>query len=408
MIGAGLAGLAASLSLSRAGKRVTIHEAGPAAGGRCRAYFDRELGLTIDNGNHLLLSGNTAAAAYIEEIGSRSRIHVPAEPAFPFVDARTRRRWTLRPNRGRVPWWIFRRDRRVPGTRAIDYLRLMAITRVRDDRSVAQSLAGNPLYVSLIEPLAIAVLNTRPEAGLARLLGAVVRETLMVGGRACVPLFPRQDLSDSLIEPAVQALRSRGAEIRFGRRVSALTVAGDRVAALIVGGETIPVRSDEAILLAVPPWVAQTLLPDITAPERFEAILNIHFRFDAPSAGGDRFVGIIGGVAEWVFVKPGHVSVTISAANRLVDEAPESIAARVWRDVGLALGIDGPMPPYRVIKERRATFAATADQEARRPPARTGLANLALAGDWTATGLPATIEGAIRSGRSAAHVLLTS
>jgi uncharacterized protein with NAD-binding domain and iron-sulfur cluster len=71
-----------------------------------------------------------------------------------------------------------------------------------------------------------------------------------------------------------------------------------------------------------------------------------------------------------------------------------------------ALGVAAPMPPVRVVKERRATFAADATQERRRPPARTRLANLVLAGDWTATGLPATIEGAIRSGRTAARVLL--
>ena len=108
-----------------------------------------------------------------------------------------------------------------------------------------------------------------------------------------------------------------------------------------------------------------------------------------------------------MFVKPGHVSVTISAANRMVDRSAEAIAAAVWPDVSAALRLHAPdMPPYRVVKERRATFAATAAQERRRPDARTPVANLALAGDWTATGLPATIEGAIRSGRRAAELLL--
>jgi len=139
-------------------------------------------------------------------------------------------------------------------------------------------------------------------------------------------------------------------------------------------------------------------------PGAFEAILNLHFRLDA-SPGPAGFIGLIGGVAEWVFIKPGIVSVTISAASRLVDQPAEAVAARVWPEVRRALALPEPMPPVRVVKEKRATFAATAAQERRRPPARTSLANLALAGDWTATGLPATIEGAIRSGRSAAEVL---
>ena len=109
-------------------------------------------------------------------------------------------------------------------------------------------------------------------------------------------------------------------------------------------------------------------------------------------------------MAEWVFVKSNVVSVTISAANRYVDLPASEIAARTWPNVQAALNIPAqtPMPKYRVVKERRATFAATATQEPLRPTTRTNLANLTLAGDWTATGLPATIEGAIRSGQAAA------
>ena len=169
------------------------------------------------------------------------------------------------------------------------------------------------------------------------------------------------------------------------------------------------------VVLAVPPWVATDLLPDLVAPVAFEAILNIHFAHQAAADGprGDSgFIGLISGVAQWVFIKPGHVSVTISAANDRVDDPAPVIAASVWPDVAHALGLPDAskqtMPPYRVIKEKRATFAATAQQEARRPQSRTKIAaNLALAGDWTDTGLPATIEGAIRSGRSAAELLLS-
>jgi hydroxysqualene dehydroxylase len=100
--------------------------------------------------------------------------------------------------------------------------------------------------------------------------------------------------------------------------------------------------------------------------------------------------------------------VTISAANRLVETQAEALAATVWPEVCAALDLPSgaKMPAWRVLKEKRATFAATAAQERLRPGPRVGLSNLALAGDWTATGLPATIEGAIRSGRRAAQVIL--
>ena len=407
VIGAGLAGLSAALSLTEAGHAVTVYEAGPVAGGRCRSYLDRELGIRVDNGNHLLLSGNRDAMRFLETIGADQSLAGPGEPAFPFMDLASGARWTLRPNRGRLPWWIFSRARRVPGTRAADYLKLLSLPRLTDDRTVAAMLPPGALYERLIEPLAIAALNTRPEVGLARLLGAVVRETLMRGGAACIPCFPRQGLSESLIDPALAWLEARGARVLFGRRIAALDIVAGRVAALRTTDGAVALDPADRVVLAVPPWVASALLPGLTAPDAFEAIVNVHYRLDfSPTAAG--FVGLIGGMAEWVFEKPGHASVTISAANRIVDMPSDIIAQKIWPEVSAALQLTEPMPRWRVVKEKRATFAATAEQDRRRPGPRTALGNLFLAGDWVATGLPATIEGAIRSGRNAAEMLLAT
>ena len=403
VVGAGLAGLSAALDLVAAGVGVTVHEAGPAAGGRCRSYFDRELNCRIDNGNHLVLSGNKAVWAFLDRVGARDTMGGPAEPVFPFMDLGSGERWTVRPNRGRLPWWALSPRRRVPGARLSEFLSVLALRRAGPEATVGSVLRRGELYRRLLEPLAVSALNTPVETASARLLGAVVAQSLAAGGAACVPAFPREGLSESFIDPAVSWLEARGAQVLTGRRIATVVVEDGRAVRL---GD-LPLGADEAVVLAVPAPVTAGLLPGLTVPNQFEAILNLHYRVDAePGEAG--FVGLVGGTAEWVFVKPGVVSVTVSAANRLADEPAEALAAAVWGEVRAALRLPdaGPMPTRRVVREKRATFAATPAQDRRRPGVRIGLHNLCLAGDWTATGLPATIEGAIRSGTTAALALL--
>lgn len=404
VVGGGMAGLAAALALADAGRPVTVYEAGPAAGGRCRSYHDRELGCQIDNGNHLWLSGNAGIASFLRRVGSGGTVGGPAAAMFPFIDLLTGRRWVVRPNAGRLPWWVLAPGRSVPGARLSEFAGLLALLRAGPDATVAQVLKPGALFRRLLEPLVIAALNTAPATGSARLMAAVVRETLARGGSACVPAFPREGLSATFIDPALAALRAAGVELRFGSRVASVDVTDGRACVLGTADGPVALPPGETVVLAVPGPVAQGLLPGLSAPDAFEAILNLHYRVDA-EAGPAGFIGLLGGTAEWVFVKPGVVSVTVSAANRLVDRAASDLAATVWPEVTAALRLSQAMPAWRVVKEKRATFAATPDQDRKRPPARTPLSNLVLAGDWTATGLPATIEGAIRSGRTAAGLL---
>ena len=402
VIGAGLAGLAAALDLAEAGVAVTVHESGPAAGGRCRSYLDRELGVRIDNGNHLLLSGNKATWRFLDRVGSRGTMGGPRRPLFPFADVGTGERWLVRPNLGRLPWWVLSRSRRVPGTRARDYLALLRLRRAAAETTVDEALPPGALRKRLLDPFAIAALNTQPEEGSARLLGAVVDESLALGGSACQPSFPREGLSESFIDPALARLRGLGAETRFSARVARLGFGHDRVTAL----DDTALGEDEAVVVATPAPNAAALVPGLTVPDRFETIVNVHYRAEV-DGGEAGFVGLVGGLGEWAFAKPGVASITISAANRLAGTSNEAIAQQCWAEIATVFGLHEPQPPCRVLREKRATFAATPEQDRRRPAARTAVHNLVLAGDWTRTGLPATIEGAIRSGNTAATSLLT-
>jgi squalene-associated FAD-dependent desaturase len=409
VVGAGLAGLAAALRLSAGGTAVTVHEAAPQAGGRCRSYFDATLGCRIDNGNHLLVAGNRSAMAYLDTIGARDTLIGPDEAAYDFLDVANGERWTFRPNPGRVPWWLLQQSRRIPGVPLRQYLGGARLAGARAEDRVTDRLARDTVaYRRLWQPLATAALNTAPEEGSARLLARVLAETFAKGGAACRPLVPREGLSESLVDPALGSLARHGAAVRFGRRLRAVDTDADRVTVLRFDDGEERLDANNAVVLAVPAAVAGRLLPAIAVPDEFRAILNAHFVVPAP-ASSPLFVGVIGGTAEWVFRKREVLSVTVSAADRFMDIAAEELAPLLWSDVSAAYDPGAcALPRWQIVKERRATFAATPEQQRKRPPARTRWANLALAGDWTDTDLPATIEGAVRSGFAAAALFRPS
>jgi squalene-associated FAD-dependent desaturase len=405
IIGAGLAGLAAAVRLARSPVKVVVHEATAYPGGRCRSYFDRAIGMTIDNGNHLVLSGNHSVRGYAEAVGSGAGLVGPDDASFAFVDLKSDRRWTLRINDG-PPWWIFDAKRRVPGTGLGEYLRLARLLWVPSDRPLGQVIAcSGPLYERLVGPLMLAALNIEPSEGSAALASAIVRETLGKGGQACRPLIARDGLGPVLIEPGIKFLRDSGAEVRLEHELRAVKFDGGRVSALDFGVDKIDVGAGDAAILAVPTHAAKALLPDLSVPQGYRAIANAHFKIDPP-ANIPPMMGVINGTIEWLFAFEGRLSVTISNADRLMNVPREELAQTIWNEVAGIAGISAGLPPWQIVRERRATFAATPEENAKRPSARTRWQNLFLAGDWTATGLPATLEGAARSGQRAAELVM--
>jgi hypothetical protein len=231
---------------------------------------------------------------------------------------------------------------------------------------------------------------------------------LAAGGRACRPLIARDGLAATLIDPALDYLRERGALIKLEHQLRAMRFGAQCVEALDFGSEIVALADGDAVILAVPPYAAASLVQGLSVPTEFRAIVNAHFRIDPP-AGQPPILGVLNATTQWIFAFPGRLSVTISAGDRLLDTPREQLAQTIWAEVAAAtaLPLAPPtvLPPWQIVRERRATFAATPTQDQKRPGTQTRWRNLWLAGDWTNTGLPATIEGAVRSGNRAAELL---
>jgi hydroxysqualene dehydroxylase len=405
IIGAGLAGLAAAVRLAQSGDAVKVYEAAKRAGGRCRSYHDTILNCTIDNGNHLVMSGNWAARAYLSDIGASDQLISPMREDFPFMDAADGARWSISPNRGPLPYWLLNKAKIVPGTSVLDYVSALKLLRPRKDASVAAYLKPGKATSHFWEPLVVAALNAPLAESAASLLTPVLLETFLMGADYCRPMIARNSLAETFIDPAIARIIALGGEIEFGARVKAIECNDGRISCLRFDDRHIDIGHDDIVVLAVPAWVAPTLVPHITAPPAGQAIVNIHYRLTEPA--DFQLIGLVNSMAQWLFVRHDIASVTISAADAVADEDASMIAADCWRTVAQALNLptNTPLPVHRVIKERRATFDPHPATLQRRPNTTTALKNLFLAGDYVATGLPATIEGAIRSGFMAADAI---
>jgi hydroxysqualene dehydroxylase len=406
IIGAGVAGLSAATTLAEQGRRVVLYEAAPQAGGRCRSYFDSVMDRYIDNGNHLFLSGNTAINTYVDRVGSRAFITGPDRARFPFFNRETSQRWAVDAGNTLLPLSLMKAENRPPDTTVWNFLTARRLLSAPVGQTVASLLSRDvAMYRALWEPMAVAILNTPAYTASAPLLGAVLRQAFQDGAKSCLPRIAARGLSEVFVNPALRYLREQGADIGFNARLSELKYDDDRITSLHIGGKNIPLGDDDRVIMAVPPWVVSSLLPQIQVPESHCGIINGHFVLPR-KADQLTIMGLINGVAQWIFVRGDVASVTISAVTNKNYGRMEDLAQQLWADICAALKIENtPLGAYRIITEKRATISHDPVNCALRPGSQTAWPNLVMAGDWTDTGLPATIEGAILSGGRAAMLV---
>ena len=395
IIGAGLSGLAAAHRLAEAGRfEIVVHERGASPGGRRRAFFDATDGEAVDSFNPVVWPHWRATRALIEAVGAKAQWREGAHE-IAFVDLMSNARWTLRP--GRWPWAALLPGRRAPGLTARDYFRLARIT--GDQRGAPPRGAA---LERLWRPLSLAALNIAPEGAAMDLLAAALAEALAAPPAA--PLLPRRDFGHALMFTLESHLRRQGVTIRCERALERLSFAGDRVEGLEFGFDRVELGPRDAVVLAVPAWVAARLVPGLLTPDAFTATITAHFAV-SPSARTPDLAWIVNGPFHALVRREESLSVTAFDAGADLETPRETLAAKYWAIVAAIVGLADDLPAWRLIKQKRAGFAATPEQNALRPEPETAWDNLALAGAYVRSSHAESLESAVRAGERAADII---
>ncbi|MBK7016647.1 MAG: FAD-dependent oxidoreductase [Sulfuritalea sp.] len=412
VVGAGYAGMAAATELAAAGHAVDVFEASRLAGGRARAT---QLGdLTVDNGQHILVGAYTETLRLMRAVGvdpdhvlrrTPLRFEFPGEFLMqaPRLPAPLHTAFALLLAQG-LDW-----REKLAAIRLMRVLQANAY-RVAPDRSVTHWLDEQKTPSRqrrlLWEPLCIAALNTPADRASAQVLANVLRDSLGGAREASDMLLPQVDLTALFPGPAADFVRQRGGRVHFGTRITELRREGDAWRIDAAG-------PFDRVVLAVAPYHLGALRPELAsavAHLEWEPIVTSYFSYPATVRLPQPMLGVDGGLAQWLFDRGllcdqhGLIAAVISARGRHMDLPTEELEQAIHAEIArIVPGLPLPLK-VQTITEKRATFACVPNLK--RPPTRTAVPGLWLAGDYVAGDYPATLEGAVRSGVAAAREVL--
>ncbi len=432
VVGGGVAGFAAATALADEGRAVLLLESTAAAGGRARSFVDRASQDAVDNGQHALMGCYDEFLGLLSRVGTRgdlfeSELRIPL--CDPAVEDPARRTALIDAPRvpaplhfalGLLRYRHLSLAERLSALVAGQRLVLRQRRASRPDTTVAAELAalGQSLRArrALWDPIIWATLNADPERASARLLAAVVGRALLASREGSRFLLPAVPLSELYVEPGRKLIEARGGMLRTRAAVDAVEIDAGRAVAVRAGGERIDAA---AVILAVPPPALRRLaVPGVAvdaALDRATPIVSVTLWLER-DPGGPPFVGLLGCDTQWIFQVDrihgrrdggGHrLACVRSGADAWRDVSREEIARIVEGDARRALpGMAGVrVIRHLVVTEHAATLAPDPQIQPLRPGAETPVRGLFLAGDWTDTGLPATLEGAALSGHRAAEL----
>jgi squalene-associated FAD-dependent desaturase len=423
VIGGGWAGCAAAVELAAGGAAVTLYEASRTLGGRARAVSSQ--GKTLDNGQHILLGAYRETLKLLRLAGIAEKsvlLRLPLQMCYPdgsgmeFIAARLP-----------APWHVGLALLRARGLAREDRMALARFStaarwmgwRLNQDCTVSELLDRHEQSATLIRllwrPLCIAALNTPPDRASAQVFLNVMRDSLGARRAASDMLLPRVDLSALFPQQAGRYIESRGGRIAYGARVDSM----QREA----GGWLVRQELHDAAVLATPPGQAAALLHELghaaAIPDfEWEPITTVYLQYAPEVRLARPFLALLddadaGHWGQFVFDRgqlapsdAGLLAVVVSTSGPALELDNEALAAQVAAQIAQVLDMPKLSTPRwsRVISEKRATFACTPGLV--RPTNDIGIAGLALAGDYTASDYPATLETAVRSGTAAARLIL--
>lgn len=416
VIGGGYAGMAAALTLAERGIPVTVYESARELGGRARRVVVN--GVALDNGLHILIG------AYRETLRLLRAVHPDVDAALTRLplDWHVHRRFRLKAAPLPAPLHL---AFGLIGARGASWRERLAAARfmhamrrqhfrLERDVTVQQLLAAHaqgPAFVRYLwDPLCLAALNTPPQRASAQVFLNVLRDGLDAGRDAGEMLLARCDLSTLFPGPAAQRVRALGGEVLMSSPVENLHATDTGVAVSVRGNE----RIHEHAICAVSPHRTAALLSGLPgmadtaswlASLRYQPIYSVYLQFEGRVPLPSPMLGL-DGIAQWVFDREaicgqrGLLGAIISAEGPHQHLPQDELAGAVMKQLQADLGALPKLAWHRVIAEKRATFECSPGLE--RPSTRTPMANFHLAGDYTASDYPATLESAVRSGIAAA------
>lgn len=448
IVGGGAAGLSAAVHLSAAGRTVHLIDRRQHLGGRTYSWRDDVTGDTVDNGQHLMMGCYAETLRYLDLIGSRHLAKLQPSLRIDFADVAIGRHATLRAGWLPAPLHVFTGLLGLSTLSLSDKLRLFplgvellwsapwkeyALQHMSVEHWLKELRQSETARRHLWDVIAIGSLNDHPSRVSALLFFRVLRNAFFGKRSNASLLVPTAGLSELLVHPARKFIEAHGGSVTTGSAVSEVTIRDGRAVGVRAGQRVVAASS---VILAVPHYAITPLLPDYapvggssgdssrsTTPPAaggFESspIITVNLWFDR-TVMEPEFVALLNGRMQWAFNRSRivgyagegqYIACVISGAAEYVDEEKEVLVRMAVDDLAAVFPAarSASIRHSLVVKEIKATFTPVPGSEAWRPGPKTETSGLYLAGDWTNTGYPATIEGAVLSGRRAAQEVLTT